>query len=245
MAAGGAGKEIRAAIAACSAAIAAVRALPTPQSRIKAAGQLAEHLRALFEDVARIRHDEVIRIHEQEEGLSYAQIAERTGISKARVAQIIVKAKRQKAADARRQATSAGEPMIESPATPEPQPVVAAIVTSELGVLITQRNDGKPPYGFPSGEIEPGESPEDAGVREVKEETGMLVRAVGVIGRRVHPKTGRTMVYMKAEPAHGLDVFVGDEDELAAVLWVSLAEAERLLPGMFEPVHGYLTRTLT
>jgi hypothetical protein len=46
--------------------------------------------------------------------------------------------------------------MPESVATPEPQPVVAAIVTSELGVLIGRRNDGKPPWTFIEGEIEPG-----------------------------------------------------------------------------------------
>lgn len=138
-----------------------------------------------------------------------------------------------------------GEPMTGPPATGlEPQPVVAAIVTSPLGVLIGRRNDGKPPWTFIAGEIEPGESPEDAGVREVKEETGLLVRAGGIIGRRVHPKTGRTMIYMIAEPTHGTGVFVGDEDELAEVRWVSLAEADELLPGLFEPVRAHLAAAL-
>jgi hypothetical protein len=41
------------------------------------------------------------------------------------------------------------------------------------------------------------------------------------------------MVYLEARPTHGTDVFVGDEDELAEVRWVSLAEADKLLPGMF------------
>ena len=137
-----------------------------------------------------------------------------------------------------------GEPMPEPATMPEPQPVVAAIVTSSEGVLVGKRNDGKPPWTFIAGEIEPGESPEDAGVREVKEEAGLLVRALDVIGRRVHPKTGRVMVYMAAEPTHGTKVFVGDEDELAEVRWVSLAEADELLRGMFAPVREYLARTL-
>jgi len=126
-----------------------------------------------------------------------------------------------------------GEPMTEPATAPEPQPVVAAIVTSDLGVLVGRRNDGKPPWTFIAGEIEPGESPHDAGVREVKEETGLLVKADQIIGRRVHPKTGRTMIYMAAQPTHGTDVFVGDADELAEVRWVTLAEADELLPGMF------------
>src|SRR5271166_5077975 len=93
-------------------------------------------------------------------------------------------------------------------AKPEPQPVVAAIVTSKLGVLVGRRNDGKPPWTFIAGEIEPGESPADAGIREVKEETGLQVEAGNEIGRRVHPATGRTMIYMAAKPTHGTDIFV-------------------------------------
>jgi excisionase family DNA binding protein len=125
---------------------------------------------------------------------------------------------------------------------PEPQPVVAAIVTSEHGVLVGRRNDGKPPWTFIAGEIEPGESPADAGIREVKEETGLLVAAGPEIGRRVHPATGRTMIYMAARPTHGTDIFVGDRGELAEVRWVSLAEADKLMQpyGMFGPVREHI-----
>jgi 8-oxo-dGTP pyrophosphatase MutT (NUDIX family)/DNA-binding transcriptional regulator YhcF (GntR family) len=128
---------------------------------------------------------------------------------------------------------------------PEPQPVVAAIVTSQKGVLVARRNDGKPPWTFIAGEIEPGESPADAAVREVKEETGLRVSAGGIIGRRVHPKTGRTMVYMAAIPTHGTDAFVGDEEELAEIRWVTLVEADELMGGtIFEPVQEHIRRTL-
>lgn len=129
---------------------------------------------------------------------------------------------------------------------PEPSPVVAAIVTSKRGVLIAKRNDGKPPWTFIAGEIEPGEAQADAAIREVKEETGLLVEAgEHEIGRRVHPKTGRTMIYLPCTPTGKLDVFVGDEDELAEVKWATLAEAEDLLPGMFEPVLAHLRQELS
>lgn len=119
-------------------------------------------------------------------------------------------------------------------------------MTSKLGVLVGKRNDGKPPWTFIAGEIGPGESPIDAAVREVKEETGLLVRAAErEIGRRVHPKTGRTMIYLACRPLGKTDVFVGDEDELAEVRWVGLEEAEELLPGMFAPVHSHLTQELS
>jgi 8-oxo-dGTP diphosphatase len=130
-------------------------------------------------------------------------------------------------------------------ATPAARPaIVAAIVTSALGVLVGRRNDGEPPWTFIAGEVEPGESPEDAAVREVKEETGCLVRAGEIIGERDHPATGRHMVYLAGYPTHGTDVFVGDEAELAEVRWVSLAEADELLPGMFGPVRDYLARAI-
>jgi DNA-binding transcriptional regulator YhcF (GntR family)/8-oxo-dGTP pyrophosphatase MutT (NUDIX family) len=128
---------------------------------------------------------------------------------------------------------------------PEPGPIVAEIVTSHLGVLVARRNDGKPPWTFIAGEIEPGESPADAAVREVKEETGLRIRSGGVIGRRVHPQTGRTMVYIAARPTHGTDAFVGDEQELAEVRWVSPAQADELMGGtIFEPVRDHLETTL-
>lgn len=137
--------------------------------------------------------------------------------------------------------------MVEPATAPEHQPVVAAIVTSDRGVLVGKRNDGKPPWTFIAGEIAPGESQADAAVREVKEETGLLVSAAThEIGRRVHPKTKRTMIYLACSPAGAsTDVFVGDTEELAEVRWIGLAEADELLPGLFEPVRAHLAERLT
>ncbi len=140
------------------------------------------------------------------------------------------------------------ETYVTDPATaPEKQPVVAAIVTSELGVLVGRRNDGKPPWTFIAGEIEPGESQVDAAIREVKEETGLVVRAgEREIGRRVHPKTGRTMIYLACTPVEGTDVFVGDPEELAEVRWIDLAEVDKLMGAgnVFEPVWQHLSHVL-
>lgn len=127
---------------------------------------------------------------------------------------------------------------------PARQPIVAAIVTSAEGVLITKRQDGKPPWGFVTGEVEPGERAEDAAVRECKEEAGLLVQVGQIIGERDHPQSGRHMIYMGAAPTHGTAVHVGDEAELAEVRWVSLTEAEELLPGMYRPAREYLARVL-
>ena len=132
------------------------------------------------------------------------------------------------------------------PATlPEPAPIVAAIVTSRLGVLVARRKDGKPPWTFIAGEIEPGEDPADTAIREVKEETGLRIRSTRVIGRRVHPHTGREMIYLAARPTHGTRAFVGDKEELAEVRWVDLAQADELMGGtIFEPVRNHLRETV-
>jgi 8-oxo-dGTP diphosphatase len=137
---------------------------------------------------------------------------------------------------------------VSDPTKPEQQPVVAAVVTSEHGMLVTWRNDKEPPAGFLTGEIEPGESALDAMVRECKEEAGLLVVAGHEIGRRVHPRTKRTMVYVAGEPAPGkADVFVGDREELADVRWISLEEADAAFEpfgGMYPPVRDWVRRAL-
>jgi 8-oxo-dGTP diphosphatase len=141
-----------------------------------------------------------------------------------------------------------GEVVPDASSAPVRQPVVAVIATCAEGILITKRRDGVPPYGFLTGEIEPGESPADAAVREAKEEAGLTIVAGETIAERIHPKSGRLMYYMAARPVHGTKVFVGDTDELAWVGWLSLAEADERLAeygGIYGPVHDYLERVLS
>jgi 8-oxo-dGTP diphosphatase len=122
--------------------------------------------------------------------------------------------------------------------------VAVAVVTSELGVLVGRRADGDPLWTFPSGKVEPAESPDAAAVREVLEETGLTVRPAGVLGQRLHPQTGRALLYVAAQPVHGTAVRVAAPAELAEVRWASLATAIELLPGMFEPVRAYLGKMI-
>jgi hypothetical protein len=53
---------------------------------------------------------------------------------------------------------------------------------------------------------------------------GRLVRATGVIGQRVHPRTGVLIVYVPAASAGRVDA-VAAGPELSAVRWVGLAKA--------------------
>jgi 8-oxo-dGTP diphosphatase len=129
--------------------------------------------------------------------------------------------------------------MTDSESRPSAPRVAVAIVTSRRGVLVGRRRDGMPPWTFPGGKVEPGESPEDAAVRETLEEAGLQVRATGVVGSRVHPRTGVTITYVAAA-AVDPDAVAACSDELAEVRWVSLAEAGELMGDMFEAVSRYL-----
>lgn len=86
--------------------------------------------------------------------------------------------------------------MTQTPA--ERAPITAAIIVSDGRVLMVRRRvkEGELSWQFPAGEVEAGESAEDAAVREALEETGLIVRATKHLGERVHPATGRRMIYI-------------------------------------------------
>ncbi|HZO64511.1 MAG TPA: NUDIX hydrolase [Kribbellaceae bacterium] len=125
-------------------------------------------------------------------------------------------------------------------------PIVAAIVVSEGRVLMVRRRikEGELSWQFPAGEIEPGESPDDAAVRETREETGLTVRPTQRLGERVHPATGRTMVYVACDVEAGT-AHVADEDELAEVAWCDRATLASNVPSpLYGPVQQYLDAAL-
>lgn len=125
--------------------------------------------------------------------------------------------------------------------------IAAAIVVHENRVLMVRRrvSEGQLSWQFPAGEIEPGETREDAAVRETKEETGLDVAAVKLLGERVHPKTCRLMSYTACWVMGGT-AHVADTDELAEFAWVALPDIRNYVPyGLFEPVQQHLDATLT
>lgn len=126
--------------------------------------------------------------------------------------------------------------------TTEKPGISAAIITENGRVLMVRRRvkEGELSWQFPAGAIEPGESPEQAAVRETLEETGLKVEAASLIGQRVHPKTGREMSYTACSVIGG-EAHVADADELDAVAWVALEEIPEYVPyGLYGPVQEYL-----
>ncbi|MFD7320565.1 NUDIX hydrolase [Streptomyces sp. NPDC059875] len=130
----------------------------------------------------------------------------------------------------------------------EDQPgIAAAIVVREGRVLMVRRrvSEGQLSWQFPAGEVELGEAREDAAVRETREETGVDVTAIKLLGERIHPKTGRLMSYTACEVVGGT-AYVADAEELAELAWVAHGEIPQYVPyGLFEPVQDYLDAALT
>lgn len=62
-------------------------------------------------------------------------------------------------------------------------PAAAACIRDERGrILLLQRGDGEDLWGFPGGAIEPGERADEAATHEVREEIGLEVEPVALIG---------------------------------------------------------------
>jgi 8-oxo-dGTP diphosphatase len=162
--------------------------------------------------------------------MSAAQIGKLFGVSRSRAAQLVTLGR------------SKESPVTDPGTEPEPASIALAIVTSEKGILVARRHDRIPPWTFPSTEIEAGESPASAASRAVLKESGLNATTDHVIGRRIHPKTGRLAIYLEASVT-GTEVATDDPD-LAEVRWIDLAEADQLMPDMFPTVRQHLGRVV-
>jgi 8-oxo-dGTP pyrophosphatase MutT (NUDIX family) len=114
-------------------------------------------------------------------------------------------------------------------------------VVRAAGGLVCRNGDGgraeivlvhRPAYddwAFPKGKLDPGESEEEAAIREVEEETGLrcrLERDVGIT--HYHDSRGRpkTVRYWQMTPVGGALAAANEVDDAR---WVSLADAPDLL----------------
>jgi 8-oxo-dGTP diphosphatase len=135
-----------------------------------------------------------------------------------------------------------GRGAMSEPITSERPAVAAAVIIEDGRVLLVRRRvrEGRLSWQFPCGEVEAGESGAEAAVRETEEETGLRVRATGSLGERVHPDTGRTMIYTACDVVSGT-AYVADKEELAEVAWCDRATLTAHVPyPFFGPVQEYL-----
>ena len=113
-----------------------------------------------------------------------------------------------------------------------PTPCVGVVCLRGDEVLLIRR--GKPPregeWSLPGGRIEPGERATEAGLRELREETGVEARITGLIDvvDGLFPEAGRHYVlidyaaeWVSGEPVAG--------DDAAEARFAPLAEVEALV----------------
>lgn len=132
------------------------------------------------------------------------------------------------------------------PSSSERPPIAAAVIVKDGRVLMVRRRvkEDQLSWQFPAGEVEAGESAAAAAVRETQEETGLTVRAAENLGERVHPNTGRTMVYVACDVVDGT-AHVADEEELAEVAWCDRVTLTTYVPYPFYgPVQSHLDANL-
>lgn len=116
--------------------------------------------------------------------------------------------------------------------------MVLGIVTSRWGVLLVHRPGLEPPAFFPGGPPEPGEHPNQAAERGVREETGLRVRAGRVLGRHPHPTQKRPVVYVAAIPVH--EVTAESVSRSLRSGWYTLEQIALLFPELHPPVWEHL-----
>ncbi len=110
------------------------------------------------------------------------------------------------------------------------RPGVSACVLSAHGVLL-QRRDDNGLWGLPGGAVDPGETVSAAVVREVREETGLVVRPVRLIGVYSDPANHQVMTYPDGNVIH----YVSTAFECVVVGGALACGAESLEVAWFPP----------
>ncbi len=119
-----------------------------------------------------------------------------------------------------------------------------AVIVDGGRLLLIRRSapEGGLVWALPGGTVESAETAEQAAARETLEETGLTVEAVKLLGERVHPDTGRLIVYVACTVLAGT-AHAASRREVSAVTWAAPGEIAQYVPrGLHPPVQAYLDR---
>jgi 8-oxo-dGTP diphosphatase len=121
-------------------------------------------------------------------------------------------------------------------------PCVGAVIKDERGRLLLIRRGHEPGAGLwslPGGRVEPGETDAEALVREMREETGLAVRAGRLLGSVRRPAGNGDIFDIRDYAATVIGGTLGPGDDAADVRWVDAGDLGSL------PVTEGLAEILT
>jgi 8-oxo-dGTP diphosphatase len=117
------------------------------------------------------------------------------------------------------------------------------VFDAQRRLLLIRR--GRPPalgaWSIPGGRCEPGEAPEVACVREVREETGLSVRVLRHAGQVDRPGPGGVVFGIDDYVCEMTSGHLAAGDDAADVRWVTLAQLNDLLlaPGLLAALTAW------
>lgn len=124
--------------------------------------------------------------------------------------------------------------------------VVAAILEKEDKVLIARKKKGKPLEGyweFPGGKIEKGETPEQALIRELKEEMDIEIEVKRYVGESIYDYGDNKIVSLKGYTAKvkSGEIKLSDHDEYRCVTLEEIKEY-RMAPADIPLINFYINK---
>jgi 8-oxo-dGTP diphosphatase len=213
---------------------AAVQASPDVLEAFNSVTELGELGQRVVKDAAALR-TWLAALLVDERGMSRDELATILGLTPGRIGQLIRAGRKQERI-----------PIMDPGTLKILPPVAVAIITSPSGVLVVRRKDKTPEYSFPGGEVQVGETPADALVRRVLDETRVVIRPDTVFGQRIHPRTSRHMIYMAATTAEDSPSprLNPDDEDLNEVRYAGLDEVRELMPDIYKPILEHLEAVL-
>ncbi|QQS38930.1 NUDIX hydrolase [Candidatus Woesebacteria bacterium] len=110
-----------------------------------------------------------------------------------------------------------------------PKPTACVFIVNKGKVLINKR--AVPPkantYDIPGGFLEPGESPSEAAIREIKEETGLTIKLLAIVGiyKEVYDGYDLINIFYAGEILSGKLTAADDVKDLA---WVRIDQIPKM-----------------
>jgi 8-oxo-dGTP diphosphatase len=123
-------------------------------------------------------------------------------------------------------------------------PCVGAVIKDDRGRLLLIKRGHAPGAGLwslPGGRIEPGESDDEALVREMREETGLVIEAGQLIGTVLRPAHDGGVFDIRDYAATVIGGTLRPGDDAADARWVDASELESLslTAGLVQALTGW------